>query len=101
MSTVNVIALKTAFNAYKSLADRRAELESEIDAIGTEMGELVATMSSSLPEGTTNFKAEGKTLTPVVGGGKSGNSNFLRGYAPKSEKTAKKAVEVLDLDSDA
>jgi hypothetical protein len=100
MSNLNLIALKTAFNAYKSLADRRAELEAEINAIGTDMSELVSTMASSLPEGTTNFKAEGRTLTPVVGGGKSGNSNFLRGYAPKAEKTAKKVVEVLDLDAE-
>jgi len=97
----NIIALKTAFNAYKSLADRRLELESEIEALSADMAEQVSVMASALPEGTTNFKAEGKTLIPVVGGGKSGTSNFLRGYAPKSEKSAKKVVEVLDLDSDA
>ena len=96
----NIIALKTAFNAYKSLADRRLELESEIEAISAYMAEQVSVMASALPEGTTNFKAEGKTLTPVVGGGKSGSSNFLRGYAPKSDKV-KKVAEVLDLDSDA
>jgi len=96
----NIIALKTAFNAYKSLADRRLELESEIEAISADMAEQVSVMASALPEGTTNFKAEGKTLTPVVGGGKSGTSNFLRGYAPKSDKV-KKVAEVLDLDSDA
>jgi len=100
MSNLNVIALKTAFNTYKSLADRRAELESEIEGLSADMAEQVSLMASALPEGTTNFKAEGKVLTPVVGGGKGGNSNFLRGYAPKSDK-AKKVSEVLDLDSDA
>jgi alanyl-tRNA synthetase len=96
----NIIALRTAFNAYRDLASREEELMSEIAVIREEKAELVATMATSLPEGTTNFKAEGKTLTPVVGGGKGGNSNFLRGWATKSDKV-KNVVEVLDLDSDA
>jgi len=96
----NIIALKTAFNAFKDLDVRRSELMSEIETIRAEQAELVATMKSSLPEGTTNFKAEGKTLSPVVGGGKGGNSNFLKGYQPKKDKSAN-TVEVLDLDSDA
>lgn len=89
--------LKVAFAAYKNLDVRRAELQSEIDALRAEQGELVEAMSDCLPNGTTSFTADGKKLIPVVGGGKGGNSNFLRGY---SEPKARKATETLDLDSE-
>jgi len=94
----NVIALKTAFVAYKDLDARRAELASEIEAIRAEQAELVATMADAVGD-AGSFNADGRRLTPVVGGGKGGNSNFLRGFAPKASKASK--VETLDLDSDA
>lgn len=96
---MSIINLKSAYTAYKTLADRRSELESEIETLETEMGELVIQMSDSLPEGTNNFVADGRTLTPVRNGGKNGKAVFLRGYAPKTDKV-RKVVEVLNLDSD-
>lgn len=89
--------LKLSFAAYKDLAARKSTLQEEIDAINAEQSDLVATMAEAVGD-AKSFVAEGRTLTPVVGGGKSKESNFLRGFAPKAPKAVK---ETLDLDSDA
>lgn len=90
-NTVNTVALKALLSDYAAADERVADLEAQIEVAKSEQGAIVARLAET---GAKTFTFGGRQMSVVVGGGKSRNSNFIRGW--REAKATKAAPLNLD-----
>jgi hypothetical protein len=92
-TTLDLAAIKAAFATVQEAYDTEASLQADLDAATLARATAIKALAALVPSGMKlRHPTTSVELSIVVGGGKGGNSVFIRGMNPSAPKAARKAV---------